>query len=121
MLLNRKVLGLLSLCLRTILLLPCAISLTQNLDIMMLSDYAIPLMNVSKSFLSIYSRYAAEIFLGFQEFPMLLHYIPHPYVDANSILVNLVSMLRCRLLTELQLLIARTTEMIGTRILLTNL
>ena len=87
----------------------------------MLSDYAIPLMNVSKSFLIIYSHYAAEIVLEFQEFPMLLHYIPHPYVDANSILVNLVSMLGCRLLTELQLLIARTPEMVGMRILLTSL
>ena len=81
-------------CLLTVLLLPCVLSLTQNLDIMMLIDYAIPLMNVSKILLSIYSRYAAEIVLGFQEFPMLLHYIPHPYVDANSIFVSLVSFLR---------------------------
>ena len=97
------------------------LNLTQNLDIMMLIDYAIPLMNVSKILLSIYSRYAAEIVLGFQEFPMLLHYIPHPYVDANSILVSLVSVPGCRLLTEVQLLIARTTDMVGTRILLTSL
>ena len=108
-------------CLRTVLLLLCVISLTQNLDIMMLSDYAIPLMNVSKSFLSIYSRYAAEIVLGFQEFPMLLHYIPHPYVDANSILVSLVSVPGCRLLTEVQFLITKTTKMVGMRILPTIL
>jgi hypothetical protein len=88
---------------------------------MMLSDYVIPLMNVSKPFLSIYSRYAAEIILGFQEFPMLLHYFPHPYVDANSILLSLVSMPGCRQLTGVQMLIARTTEMVGLRILLTSL
>ena len=88
---------------------------------MMLSDYAIPLMNVSKYFLSIYIRYAAEIVLGFQEFPMLLHYIPHPYVEANSILVSLVSMPGCHLLTKDQLLIASTMEMVGMRILLTSL
>ena len=52
---------------------------------------------------------------------MLLHYIPHPYVDANSILVPLVSVPGCRLLTEVQLLIARIMEMVGTRILLTSL
>ena len=46
------------------------ISWTQNLDIMMLSDYAIPLMNVSKSFLSIYSRYAVQFSL---EILMSLH------------------------------------------------
>ena len=108
-------------CLLTVLLLPCVHNLTQDLDIMMLSDYAIPLMNVSKSFLSIYRRYAAEIVLGFQEFPMLLHYIPHPHVDANSILVSLVSVPGCCLLTEVQLLIARTTKMVGMRILLTSL
>ena len=108
-------------CLRIVLLLPCVLSLTQNLDIMMLIDYAIPLMNVSKFLLSIYSHFAAKIVLGFQEFPMLLHYIPQPYDNANSILVSLVSMLGCRLLTEVQLLIARTTKMVGTRILLTSL
>ena len=74
-----------------------------------------------KILLSIYSRYAAGIVQGFQEFPMLLHYIPHPYVDANSILVSLVSVPGCRLLTEVQLLIARTMEMVGMRILLTRL
>ena len=109
-------------CLLTVLLLPCVLSLTQNLDIMMLIDYAIPLMKcLKKILLSIYSRYAPETVPGFQEFPMLLHYIPHPYVDANSILVSLVSMPGCRLLTEVQLLIARTTEMVGMRILLTSL
>jgi len=52
---------------------------------------------------------------------MLLHYLLHPYVNANSILVSLVFVPGCRLLTEVQLLIARTTEMVGMRILLTSL
>ena len=65
MLLNRKVLQLLGLCLYSVLLHPCVLRLTQNLDIMMLIDYAIPLMNVSKILLSIYSRYDVRVIPGF--------------------------------------------------------